>query len=363
MTRLQDSLENIDVIHELVEPEDTQPATMRVQMAATLLGNTSKPCAFVVEGPEDVEDIYRMGIAIRGSETEILEKPLFTIHDISAEATLGIVSSQCEALIRCAELGIPTGLASYPVMGMTGPVTLEGSLAMANANVLCGLIIAQTVNPGTPFLYMIMAGSMDMKSAEMVTAAPEINAYFMAGKTLADFYGLPSQCIVSADSKRTDIQLALEKYSALLIAVLSGINLIHGSVCQSDSMNSAHYDQILIDNEFIGMLRRMTDILKGEMNIQRYDQVFEDIKNSLSSDVYFLDSDMTRMEFKKNLWESSLLIRRNFDSWKEDNMKSMLDSSIHITQQILDTYAGEALESSVSSELDKIIKRASQRSS
>jgi len=36
MTRLQDSLENIDVVHELVEPEDAQPAVMRIEMAATL---------------------------------------------------------------------------------------------------------------------------------------------------------------------------------------------------------------------------------------------------------------------------------------------------------------------------------------
>jgi len=361
MTRIQDSLENIDVVHELVEPEDAQPAVMRIEMAATLLKNTGKPCAFVVNGPEDVEDMYRMGVAIRGSEKWLLEKPLFSIHDISAEATLGIVNDQCDALIRCAELGIPTGLASYPIMGATGPVTLDGSLALANANVLCGLTIAQAVNPGTPFLYMIMAGSMEMRNAEMVTAAPEINAYYIAGKCLADHYRLPSHCIVSADSKATDIQLALEKYTALLFAVFTGINLIHGSVCQSDSMNGAHYEQILIDNELIGMLKRTIDIIGQEKSARWYEEVFEDIRKSLSSDMYFLDSDMTLREFKNCLWESDLLIRKNFDTWKEGGMQSILDNSIKMTQDILESYESKPLDVSVHSEIEGIVKHALKR--
>jgi trimethylamine--corrinoid protein Co-methyltransferase len=358
MTRIQTSLENIDVIHELVEPEDIDPSTMRVLMAATVLKNTDKPCAFVVDGPEDVEDMHRMGVAIRGTEKTLREKPLFSIHDISAEATLGIVDAQCDALIRCAELGIPTGTASYPIMGTTGPVSLEGSLALANANVLCGLTISQTVNPGTPFLYMIMAGSMDMHTADMVTAAPEINAYYLAGKCLADHYRLPSHCIVSADSKSTDIQLAIEKYTALTFAVHAGINLIHGSVCQSDSMNGAHYEQLLIDNELIGMIKRAIDICGHNGSDEWYEEVFHDIQRSLSSNMYFLDSDMTLREFKKTLWESSILVRKNFDSWKNSDMKGILDNSAVKTQELLENFVCDPLDVSVEREIDGIVKHA-----
>lgn len=361
MTRIQDSLKNIDVIHELVEPKDVQPSTMRVQMAATVLKNTNKPCAFVVDGPEDVEDIYRMGVAIRGSEKDLLEKPLFSIHDISADTTLGIVGAQCDALIRCAELGIPTGLASYPIMGTTGPVSVEGSLAMANANVLCGLTIAQAVNPGTPFLYMIMAGSMEMQSAEMVTAAPEINAYYMAGKCMADHYHLPSHCIISSDSKLTDIQLAIEKYTALLLAVFTGINLIHGTVCQSDSMNGAHYEQILIDNELIGMIKQTIDMSSHDNTSGWYDEIFQDIQKSLSSDMYFLDSDITLRDFKKNLWESDLLIRKNFDNWMEGRMQSIIDNSTSKAREILEYYSCESLVIEVGREIERIVKHALKR--
>ncbi len=356
MTKVQDYLENIDVIHELVEPSDIDPRKFRVRMAALLLKNTTKPCAFVVEGPQDVEDIYRMGAVIRGSSKELVEKPLFSIHDISAEATIGIVREQCDALMKCAELGIPTGIGSYPIMGSTGPVTIEGALALANANILCSLVIAQTINPGIPFLYMIMAGSLDMKRAEIITASPEIWTYYIIGKKMAEYYGLPSHCIISADSKSTDIQLAMEKYSGLLIATLCGINLIHGTVCQSDAMNGANYDQMLIDNELVAMVKHMVESLKSYDRTFSKNEVFDDIQKSLKNKMYFMDSDTTVREFKKRLWESNILIRESFDRWKEGGMKSILDNSRMKVKEILEKHEVKPIDTNKEKEIDLILQ-------
>jgi trimethylamine--corrinoid protein Co-methyltransferase len=346
MTKVQDYLENIDVIHELVEPSDIDPRKIRVRMAALLLKNTTKPCAFIVEGPGDVEDICRIGVTIRGGRKELEEKPLFSIHDISAEATIGIVKEQCDALMKCAELGIPTGIGAYPIMGSTGPVTIEGALALANANILSALVIAQTIRPGIPFLYMIMAGSLDMKKAEMITASPEIWAYYIAGKKLAEYYRLPSHCIISADSKSTDIQLAMEKYSALF----------HGTVCQSDAMNGANYDQMLIDNEIVSMVKYMVDSLRSLNGAVSKEEIFNDIKTSLENKMYFMDSDTTVGEFKKRLWESNLLVRENFDRWKDGGMKSILDNSRVKTTEIVETYEVEPFDSNTEREINSIVQ-------
>ena len=358
MTRVQDSLDNIDIIHELVEPSDVDPAIFRVQMASEILRNTTKPCAFVVNGPEDVEAIFNMGVAVRGSVKKLKEKPLFSIHDISAEATLGIVKEQCDALMRCAELGIPTGLASYPIMGTTGPVYVEGSLALANANILCGLVITQNIKPGAPFLYMIMAGSMDMRNGEMVTASPEIWAYYLAGRKMAEYYHLPSHCIISGDSKYPDIQLAMEKYSAMIIAVLSGINLIHGTVCQSDGMNGANYEQMLIDNEIVSMIKHMINTFGFSRQGIFADDIFEDIEKSLVNKMYFMDSDITVRDFKKRLWMSDLLVKDNFDRWQADGMKSIIDNSIHKTKSILNSHEVKPLDSTVKRELKRIVEKS-----
>ena len=362
MTRLQDSLDNLDVLHEIVEALDVDPATFRVDMAAEMLKNTTKPCAFVVEGPQDVEDFYAMGIAIRKSKQALLEKPLFTIHDISAESTLGIVKDGCDAMIRCAELGIPTGLAAYPIMGMTGPVTVEGALALANANVLAALVIVQHINPGHPFLYMIMAGSTDMRNAEMVTAGPEICQYYMAGQKMAEYYGMPSQCIVSCDAKLSDSQMALEKLSGIMVSALSGINLIHGATCEMDGMNLASFEQILIDDEIISMIKHMA----GGFSLSRYDLdydlVFEEIKQSIENPLYFMDSDITLDKHADTLWMSNLFARKNFANWTDTGMKSIIDNSNEKVRELLSSYEVEPLDVEVEKEIISIVEKSKKRS-
>ena len=361
MTRLQDSLPNLDVMHEIVDAMDADPETFRLDMAAEMLKNTTKPCAFVVDKPEEVDDMYNMALAIRGTEKSLREKPLITIHDISAESTLGIIKNGCEAMMKCAERGIPTGLAAYPVMGMTGPVTLEGSLALANANVLAALVITQHINPGNPFLYMIMAGSFDMSSTESVSASPEIWQYYVAGQKMAEYYGLPSQCIVSGDSKHSDAQLVMEKLPGMLISVLSGINLIHGSFCEMDCTNGASYEQILIDNEMISMIKQLvTDpgYFQGDIN---QDTIFNDIRQSLEDPMYFMTSDVTMNEFQKRLWNSDLLVRQNFNRWHTGGMKSMTDHALQKARDILDHYEVDPLDPVVLREINGIVRKAHAR--
>jgi len=361
MTRLQDAMPNLDVMHELVEASDVDPLTFRVDMAAEMLKNTTKPCAFVVENAHEVDDIYQMALAIRGSEQSLRNKPLFTIHDISADTSLGITQQGCEAMMKCAQRAIPTGLAAYPVMGMTGPVTVEGALALANANILAALVIVQHINPGNPFLYMIMAGSTDMRNAELVTAAPEIWQYYIAGQKMAEHYGLPSQCIVATDAKLSDVQLMLEKLPGMLLSVLCGINLIHGSICQMDSMNCASSEQILIDHEMISMIKHLTSdppAVRGNID---QDAVFNDIRQSLDAPMYFMGSDVTIEQFKTNLWTSSVIARQNFARWQADGMKTMAHRARQNAQKLLDQYEVPDLEPAVLREINQIVKKAHVR--
>lgn len=361
LTRLQDSMENLDVMHEIVEAFDVDPGNFRVPMAAEVFKNTTKPCALVVDNVEDVDDLYNMAVAIRGSQQALREKPLLILHDQSAEGTIGIVKNACDCMMRCAELGIPTGLASYPVMGMTGPVTIEGALALANSNILAGLVIAQNITPGIPFSYMIMAGSTDMRCAETVTASPEIWQYYLAGKKMADFYHMPSECIVATDSKNSDIQFAMEKYCGLMFAVLSGINFIHGCTCEMDGMNLAAYEQILIDDEMISMIKHMIGGFNLSEKETDRDAVFQDIRQSLGNPMYFMDSDVTVKEHRERLWQSQLSIRRNFDRWREEGMKTIIDNSIAKTREILSSYEVEPLEATVERKIESIVEKSLAR--
>jgi trimethylamine--corrinoid protein Co-methyltransferase len=178
---------------------------------------------------------------------------------------------------------------------------------------------------------------------------------------MAGYYGLPSQCIISGDSKLPDAQLVMEKLPGMLISVLCGINLIHGSICQMDSMNCASYEQILIDNEMISMIRQLATDPGSFQGDPDQDAIFNDIRQSLEAPMYFMDSDVTINEFKKRLWSGNLIVRQNFNRWHTGGMKSMADHALQKARDILDHYEVAPLDPAVLREISGIVKNAHAR--
>jgi len=356
MTKVQDYFDEIDIIHTVVDPMDISPKGLRTQMAAMVLKNTTKPCSFVASDPKVVEDIHKMGVAIRGSEESLVKKPLFTIG-ASSEAVLGIQEKECEVLMRCAELGIPTGIDPYPIMGMTAPVSISGALALANANYLCGLIIVKTINPENPTDYPVMAGSFDMKSTNIVTSSPEIWLYYLVGIKLGKFYNLPTRVLVSTDSKSSDLQMAYEKSIGYIISACAGVNNIFGATCEMDAMNLASYEQIVIDSEIISSLSHFfTNFILETSSIN-----FNIIKESYKNKMYFLDNDYTLKNYRKSLWSSNIFIRDNFINWKKAGMHTVIDLAYEKVKKILKGYDVPPLDSKVVEEIDKIVINAKKR--
>jgi len=120
-TILHDYLDSIDIIHTAVDANDVGKARLRIAMAGVVFKNTDKPCWFLASNPGVVEKIFRMGVAIRGSEDDLRNKPFFRIA-CAPDSVLGFSKDEIETLLKCSELGIPTDCEHYPIMGLTAPL-------------------------------------------------------------------------------------------------------------------------------------------------------------------------------------------------------------------------------------------------
>ncbi len=300
--------------------------------------------------PRVVEDIHKMGVAIRGSGESLVKKPLFTIG-ASSEAVAGIQEKECEVLMRCAELGIPTDIGHYPIMGLTAPVSISGALALANANYLCGLVIKTAIDPENPSVYPVMAGSSNMKSTDVVTSSPEIWLYCLAGTKLGRFYNLPASVLVCTDSKDSDLQMAHEKSMGYLISACAGANNIRGATCEMDALDLASYEQIVIDNEMISSISHFF----GNFNLEMGSIDFDIIKQSYRDKMYFLANDHTLQNYKKNLWSSEFFIKDNFQNWKRAGMPTVIALAHKRVKKILNEYNVPPLDSVVVKEIDRIV--------
>ena len=107
---------------------------------------------------------------------------------------------------------------------------LAGAIVQGSAESLSGLVLAQLVRPGAPFIYGAFATIMDMRTTIFSYGAPEMSLMVAAMAQMAQRYRLPffgtAGC---SDAKFPDAQAAAEAAFSCLASALSGANLIHDS--------------------------------------------------------------------------------------------------------------------------------------
>lgn len=165
-----------------------------------------------------------------------------------------------QKLIFCAEKGIPGCYVPSPNTGAGGPITLAGAVALGNAECLLGLVITQLVRPGTPYLYGMNTGALDMKTTIVSYGAPEWSLGMAAWTDLARFYDLPVWGYAGAtDSKAVDAQAGVEMTLSIMTAYMSRCTLNH-DVGYIEYGSTSSTEMLVIGNEVIDWVHYM---LKG----------------------------------------------------------------------------------------------------
>jgi trimethylamine--corrinoid protein Co-methyltransferase len=150
---------------------------------------------------------------------------------------------------------IPVMINGEPIAGATSPMTLAGSIAQSNAEILSGIIINQLLEPGRPCVYNLgFAHVLDMRTTLGLSGSPECALMAAAGGKMAAYYNLPSASWMSTDSCLENSQASAEKMMTGLVHAQHGINLIWG-VGQLESQKSISLAQCVIDNEIAGYVK------------------------------------------------------------------------------------------------------------
>ena len=113
---------------------------------------TEKPLVFCCKDTNSVRDIYEMALLIAGSEERFHQAPTI-VHYSEPISPLLYYDPAVEKIIFCAEKGIPLINFPAPQGGGTAPSTFAAEIVQASAESLSGLVLAQTVRPGAPFIY------------------------------------------------------------------------------------------------------------------------------------------------------------------------------------------------------------------
>ena len=335
--RLGDALDNIDYIMSMGTPSDVLVDDHHLHSFIRMLRGSVKPNVYTSRDRKDMEDIYRIAVAIAGGEQQLREKP-FLLHYAEPISPLLIIEESLQKLIFNAEKGIPNGYIPSPNLGGGGPITLAGAIALGNAECLLGLVISQLVRPNSPFLYGMNTAAMDMKTTIISYGAPEWSMGMAAWVSLAQYYDLPVWGYAGAtDSKIVDAQAGLEATFSIMNAFLSRCTLVH-DVGYIEYGTTSSMEMVVMCDEIIRMTRFYMEGIQVDENSLALD-VISNIKTGSG----FLAENHTFENFRSAQWAPRLINRARYDNWKQAGSKDLYSHANELATEILSDHKVPAL--------------------
>lgn len=225
---------------------------------ATLLH--SDKCIVTGSGKADEVEALMDMLGIVFGKDDLVNKPRATTI-VNTNTPLQLDRTMLETLLVFAKYSQPAVIAACAMAGTTAPVTLAGTMALHNAEVLAGIAVAQMMNPGTPVVYGTQSTTSDMKTGSIANGSPEGALCYQYGARLAKAYGLPCRGGGAVtDAKSLSIQAGYESMLTLLATHGAKTNIIIHAAGIVDSYGCVSYEKLITDFEVIGMVRRF---LKG----------------------------------------------------------------------------------------------------
>jgi trimethylamine--corrinoid protein Co-methyltransferase len=351
--RLVDALPNLDFVMcmGLPQREVSLRTIDRHQFEAMVL-NTTKPVVFGALNRVGLADILEMGSIIAGGDELLREKPFF-VHYAEPISPLVLAKDPTEQLLLMAQRGLPVAYTPAPMAGATAPATLAGTLVTGAAEFMAGLVIAELVNPGTPYIIGGVFTIMDMKEATFsLGAAPESLLMHAAHTELAHHYGLPVFSTAGAsDAKVMDVQASAEAMASMLITALSGGQLIHDVGFLAAGM-AASFELVVWCNDVAGLARRL---LRG---IEVTDETLAlDVIDRIGPGGEFLADAHTLRHFREEMWFPEFIDRADYSTWEKKGALRLEDRLNARVRDILETHMPPALSDGVRVGIREVIAR------
>lgn len=349
LTGILELLDNVSIASPPVTPQDVPLKTTDWYTWATSLGSTTKHITGPGTGRRCVRDAVKMASIVAGGEDKFLARPFFSLW-ILTTPPMKVDPLTLEALIEGAKLKIPLIISSGPILGVTAPVTIAGSCAMAHAEILCCLVLSQLVNPGSPAVYTSFARSMDFKIGHVSMASPEFTILKGCMGQLGRYLGLPTRMpAMLRDAKILDAQAGFETAMTGLTSALSA-DIMDGMQFDMDMV--VDYADLVFCNEAIAVLKRVTREVKVDEETLAGPVIAEVARGK-----NFLATGHTMNHFKNEIFEPGLFERRMWGAWEESGSMDMREKVAGIVQSMLETEVAPVVEPGIQEELDRIAEK------
>jgi trimethylamine--corrinoid protein Co-methyltransferase len=348
---LCDALPNIHFVMSIGIPADVDPAVAYDVQMALMLEHTTKPLVFVTNDKASCQRAIDMAAAVAGGHEALTEQQHILLYS-EPSSPLQQSETAVDKLLLMAEYRLPIVHSPAPLMGGTGPITMASGLALALAEIQSSLVVHQLQNPGAPFVVGCGLHHLDMKSAQICYASPEFQLTKAAIAQLGRWYGLPTWGYAGCtDAKTVDEQAAAEAMLSVLMAKLSGANLIH-DVGYVESGLSTAFEMIVLTDELVALA---DNLIKG-IEISDETLMLDEIHN-VGPGGHFMDTKETLSRFR-DFWYPDLLDRGRRETWLAEGATTLGQRLNARVKEIIKEHRPQPLEPAKKEALQKIVSGA-----
>ena len=343
-----DALPNIDWVMPMGSSQDVPGLAADLHEFEAVVTHTTKPIVFIGYSSRGFERVYEMAAAVAGGLDALRARPFLISYPESITPLL-FPKEVIERIFISADLFMPQIQGPTQQLGATSPVTLAGTIALAIAEGLMSVTLAQLKHPGTACFMAANISVFDMNTTQMSVAAPEMSLGLAAQAEVAQSFGIPTWGLAGAtDAKVIDAQAGIESAFSILAQGLAGLNLIHdvgymdmGMVCSAE--------MLAMGDEIIGMTKRF---IRGiEVNAE---SLARHIVEKVGPGGHFLQEQHTFKNFRNELWVPSLLTRQPRDVWRQQGSKDMSQRIQEKVRKIIETHKVPSLPDKTLAELERM---------
>jgi trimethylamine--corrinoid protein Co-methyltransferase len=350
---LIDAMSNVNGLGPL-HVEDVPPRTGDLHGALILFEYQRKNFLNQAFSAKNLKYLIEMALAIRGSREELTKRPLF--HPcVGIISPLYLNEDDLEMLFIACEYGLPPGMPTMPNPGFTSPITLAGTLAQSNAEMLGGITLTQLVKPGMPMTYYLEPMATDMLTGAGMIAGPENQLMHAALCQMgSQFYRMPVECTGFGTDGIIPEQTMYQKAANGLMACLSGATLTFG-IGVVDTFMGLSPTQLIIDNDIAGMVRR---ICRGfEVND---DTLGVDAVTRIGPKGNFMMDVHTFKYLRSEHYRPYIFDRNPVSAWLDKGGKNLEQQAREKALTVLAEHKVEPLDARILKELRSIVKKADQ---
>ncbi len=234
MARVADALPAVAFYWPIVSAQDFPAIAPLHELEASFANTVKHIQTETVMDEKTARYALEMATVIAGDGERLRKRPVLSAL-ICTIAPLAQDIGGMEAALVLAEAGIPVGFMSMANAGSTGPATIAGTLAAADAEIVAALALVQMARPGAPVYYSMMPGIMHPHTGAYLGTTWEADPMYPMGVELAHMWGVPTlAAMFGPDAPAPGWQSAAEVASSLALDALcgaetgSGMGLLEG---------------------------------------------------------------------------------------------------------------------------------------